>query len=261
MEERRNTVVGNNSKVRRANFEAAMTHGLRARFRPDATFGVKLDDRRRKMSFLYHGTGITAPGETIPATLAAKRLLYYVEAEAYALGLIDYLTPLYEAVRTARDQSEQQLSWYRTLGFDGYVKKLNATSARVPQHRQHRAGGPRTYYTVRQMHRGANPERVYLTQRGMARLGVRNGGYVWLSAPAGSIQARVAPETHSPNSIRLSDDEVRLGKSLRKRLGISMYDPVIVGDRRVTTFVTDRAGARWAPSVRNGGLGRARAAY
>ena len=251
VDERRNTVVGNNSGIRKANFNAAMTHGLRAKFRPDRSFGVKLNGKRRKMSFLYHSKDVGRT-KAIPATLAIKRLLYYIEAEAYQLGLIEYLSPLYRAVQSGRDQAEQQLDWFNNYGFYGYFEKLKEESAKPPRSKLMRSGGGRQYFTVRQRLRNTNINRVYLSPGALRRINAQEGEYLVVSGPLGALKVQVGVDRDTTGSIRLSDDEVRLGKKFRNRLGISMYDPVIVGRERVIPVIVEKTNSRWFPAFPSG---------
>ncbi len=249
VEEQRNTVVGNNSQTRQANFNAAMAHGLRAKFTPDHSFGVKLDSKRRKMSFLYHNRDATLLARPVLATLAVKRLLYYVEAEAYELGLIEYLEPLYNAVRTGRDQAQQQLDWFRALGFDGYFDKLKEESAKPPKNKRVASTGGRRYFTVRQGVKGTRSSHVYLSAGGLSKIKLREGDQITISGPLGSIKAPVARDLKSSDTIPLADDEIRLGKSQRNQLGVSMYDPVILGQVAVTPIAIEKTSPEWAPAT------------
>jgi hypothetical protein len=246
IDEKRNTVVGNNSKIRKANFTAAMTHGLKARFAPDHSFGVKLDGRRKWMSFLYHDRGIDASA-AIPATLAVKRLLYYIEAEAYELGLVPYLEPLYVAVRTGRDQAQLQLDWFRQLGFRGMFEELKRKSAKHPESGKTRGATTRQYFTVRQRMRGTPADRVYLSAGGLARIKAREGDYVVVSGPKRAIKVQVAHDRSRSGTIRLGLEEVRLSKKHRNQLGLSMYDPVIVGRVKAIPIVLQRTNHDWTP--------------
>jgi len=256
VEEQRNTVVGNNSTTRQDNFNAAMRHGLSAQFMPDHSFGVKLDDKRHKMSFLYHNADASPLKQPVPATLAVKRLLYYIEAEVYELGLVQYLEPLYEAVRTGRDQARQQLDWFRELGFDGYCERMKQESARRPKNGRTVTKGERRYLTVRQHIKGARGASIYLSDGGLQAMGAREGDELVVSGPLGSLKARVERDANLSGTIRLANDEIRLGKELRNQLGVSMYDPVIVGRTPATPIVIEKTSADWAPVA----TGRSRSA-
>lgn len=247
VEEKRNTVVGNNSGIRKANFQAAMTHGLRASFRPDRSFGVRLLGKRQRMSFLYHSKDV-ARTKTVPATLAVKRLLYYVEAEASALGLTEYLQPLYYAVQTGRDQAEVQLEWFKKYGFYGYFDKLKQEASKPPTNKMVRSGVQHNYFTVRQRAKNTHVNRVYLTEAGLRKIGAREGEYMVISGPLGASKVQVAKDWSSASSIRLSDDEIRLGKKFRNQLGVSMYDPVIVGREQIVPIVISKTGKQWFPA-------------
>lgn len=245
VEERRNTVVGNNSQVRQANFNAAMTEGLGARFMPDLSFGMKIDDKRRKMSFLYHNADATPTGRSVPATLAVKRLLYYVEAEAHELGLVQYLQPLYDAVSSGKDQARRQLEWFRELGYEGYFQKLKEVSAEPPKHGRVPPTERRDYFTVRQVVKGTPNSQVYLSAVALSRLQLREGEDIVVSGPLGSVKVKLARDQQGDGIIRLADDEIRLGKNFRNQLGVSMYDPVILGRHPVTPIVIERTSREW----------------
>ncbi len=245
VEEQRNTVVGNNSKSRIDNFNAAMTHGLSGKFTPDHSFGVKLDNKRQNMSFLYHSKDASPDRKPVSASLAVKRLLYYVEAEAYELGLIQYLEPLYQAVRTGRDQARQQLEWFRELGFEGYLGKLKEESARPPNNRWMATSGGRTYLTVRQSLKGAASGSVYLSSTGLSKIQAREGDELVISGPLGSLKAKAARDSNTSGTIPLADDEIRLGKTLRNQLGVSMYDPIIIGRAGVIPIVIEKTSPQW----------------
>jgi hypothetical protein len=254
VEEKRNTVVGNNSKIRRQNFDAAVTFGMRAKMKADPTFGVKLDDKRQKMSFLYHGEELQLRSKLVPATLAVKRLLYYIEAEAYELGLLDYLSPLYTAVLSGRDQAERQLEWLQSMGYGGYFDRLAVESASPPSLGVKHANDGRKYFTVRQIAQGDDSSQVYLTTSGMRRASTQEGEALVASGPLGVVQVKVARERDGRSTIALGEDEIRIGRRLRSQLGISMYDPVIVGSRSFRPVVIERTNGTWTQTGELGAL-------
>jgi gamma-glutamyl:cysteine ligase YbdK (ATP-grasp superfamily) len=244
VEERRNTVVGNSAKIRKQNYNSAMTHGLKASFLPDHTFGVRLDGKRRSMSFLYHNKEIPK-NQAIPAVLAIKRLLYYIEAQAHELGLFQYLEPFYEAICTGKDQAQMQLEWFNQSGYNGFFSRLKEESQRPPTNHSAAPGKSLQYFTVRERGKGTNIQKAYLAPGGFGKLRARPGDLLVISGPSGSVRLQVDQDFSTSDTIALANDEIRLGQKFRNRLGISMYDPVIVGRETAIPNIIKRTGPAW----------------
>lgn len=247
VQERRNTVVGNNSKLRIENYNTAMANGLKSSFSLDHSFGVKLDGKRRNMSFLYHNKEISKT-QPIPAVLAVKRLLYYIEAEAYELGLTQYLQPFYEAVSTGKDQAQMQLDWFNSYGYEGYFTRLKEESARPPSNKSTGHRRDQNFFTVREREKNTNINKVYLSPGGLRKINARPGDWVVISGPLGSIMEQVEQDSQLSETIKLDNDEIRMGLKFRSRLGISIYDPVIIGPETIVPIVIKKTGAQWTPT-------------
>ncbi len=243
--DQRNTVMSNSKTLRGMNYDTAVEKGFRAKFSPDRTTHMVVKGKSQPMSFLYHNCSVD-PAARIPAPLAIKRLLYYVEQEAYELGLTAYLQPLYEAVKSGKNQASMQHAWMDEGSFTAFLKKLDTEGGKRPVNGKKPGGVKRQYFTVRQRTRKTNKQRVYLTDGGLRRLGVSEGETIILSGPMGTLDVEVARDKAESETIPLSDNEIRMGRSYRNQLGVSMYDPVIVGKEEFKPIVVLKSGAKWA---------------
>jgi hypothetical protein len=243
---RRSTVMSDKKAVRLANYEAAIQKGLGALFIPDNTTHVHLKSKGKKqsLSFLYHNEAVN-PDKKIRANLAVKRLLYYIEAEAFDLGLTKYLEPIYQAVATQKNQSDLQISWYREEGYKGFLNKLTAESGRQPDNGLIESRLKRNYFTVRQKRKGSSGQQLSFTLAALGKLCLKSGDRVTVSGPLASLDLAVANESRNSNALPLSEDEVRLGLGIRDTLGVSLYDPVIIGQRAMVPIVIQKTNDEW----------------
>lgn len=241
----RNTVVSNTKTLRGKNYDAAVRSGLGARFVSDRTTHMKVHGKSQSMSFLYHNRSVDQD-KKVSAALAVKRLLYYVEQEAYELGLIGYLDPIYAAVKAGKSQAQRQHDWFDARGFNGFLTRLQQASGQRPQNAKRSGGTRRKYFTVRQRVKTAKKEGVYLTDGGMRKAGVKEGDTVTVSGPLDAIQMVVRQDRTRSDTIPLGDDELRMGRRFRNQFGVSMYDPVIIGADRIQPIVMEKTDEKWA---------------
>ncbi|MCC5846804.1 MAG: hypothetical protein JJU29_01825 [Verrucomicrobia bacterium] len=251
----RNTVMSNSKTLRGKNFDAAVENGFRAKFQPDKTTHMVVKGKSQPMSFLYHNHAVD-PTARVPAPLAIKRLLYYVEQEAYELGLTGYLQPLYEAVKSGKNQASMQHAWMDEGSFANFLKNLDAEGGKRPCNLKKPAGVKRKYFTVRQKTLKTNKDRVYLTLGGLRHLGISDGDTIILSGPLGNLDVKVAKDKVESETIPLGDNEIRMSRSYRNKLGVSMYDPVIAGKEAFKPIVVLKSGAKWAFTPETGGGGK-----
>jgi hypothetical protein len=243
---RRSTVMSDKKSVRQKNFAAAVQKGMGAKFIPDNTthINLKTKGKKQELSFLYHNKAVDQK-KKINAQLAVKRLLYYIEAEASELGLIKYLDPIYQAVADAKNQSDLQIGWFKSQGYSGFLKKLTSESAKKPVNAMITPEKKITYLTVRQKAKGVSRKFITFTPKTLGQLNLTKGDQVIVSGPIASKELTVTIDKGSSKSLPLSDNEVRLGLSVRDNLGVSLYDPVIIWSQPMVPIIVQKTGEKW----------------
>lgn len=249
IEKSANTIVSGKKEYRQYNYKAAYKKGLNATFKIDPTFHRKINNKDVPLPFLYHDPD-TTEGTTIPAHLAVKRLLYYIEDEAYQLGYLPFLKPFYEAIKKRENQADQQIKMFKSSGnnINTFMNKLTQKAATPPQNARDktRTGKPINYLTARQRSRNSKDTCLELSAGGIKRLSVRPGSVLIVSGPLGSVSLSIVKDSRASSSTgALNEFEIGLGKTVRKKLGISLYDPVIVDTKELKPFVIKNSGEEW----------------
>jgi hypothetical protein len=238
-----NTIVSGVKEYRIDNFEAAVEKGMKAEFKVDPTYHRIIGGKKKPLSFLHHDPE-AAPGSKISATLAAKRLLYYIEDEAYDLGLLEYLEPFYKAVKSGKNQAEQQIEWFDKGSFISFLDTLAKECSKQPENKKTASDGGRKYFLVRQRSLKAKVGTLEFSEKAMKALNLKTGEAVVVSGPLGSVKLKSAEDSRRRGR-RVNDREVGLSGSARRRLGVSMFDPVIVGKQEIKPYVIQKTGADW----------------
>ena len=245
----RDTVMSNSKSLRGSNYNDAVKKGINALLKPDKTTHMTFTKDSGKpslnISFLYHNKSVDE-NKKVAAALAVKRLLYYVEAEAYELGLTGFLQPLYDAIRSEKNQSAIQTEWFQKLGYKKYFDKLAAESAKLPVNKQFKKGVSRKYFIARQKLKSASKEKIYLTAEGLKSAGLKEGDSTTVSGPLGSIKIEVALEKNSSDSLPLTKEEVRISLGCRNQIGISLYDPIIIAQEKAIPLIITKTDSKWA---------------
>jgi len=243
---RRSTVMSDRKIIRQKNFEAAVRKGMYAQFIPDPTthINLKTKDKKQELSFLYHNKAVDQ-NRKISAQLAAKRLLYYIEAEAHELGLTKYLDPIYRAVANAKNQSDLQIGWFKKQGYSGFFKKLTLESAKRPVNKKITPHKKRTYLMARQKTKGAGGRSIAFTPKALRQFNLTEGGRIIVSGPIASTGLTVTSDKGGSKSLPLLDNEVRIGLSIRDNLGVSLYDPVIISSQNVVPIIIQKTDEKW----------------
>lgn len=234
----RNTPCSAKRLYRAKNYEAAVEHGLDAEFEVDPTFHVG----DSKLPFLYHHPKARS-GETVSALLALKRLLYFVEDEVCRLGVQEFLKPIYDAVRTGKNQASQQLEWFGG-GYDSFERRLVDKAAAAPSEADYQPDSERRYFIVRQRSKGGDDEHAEMSRKGLAAVGKRARDKVVLSGPVGNLRMQLA-EAPAREAITLDDDEIGVGAKARRKLAISLFDPIVVAGKEIKTVVAEQCGPGW----------------
>lgn len=241
VDSKRNTPMSQVKRFRQGNFEAAVRSGLEADLRVDHSFKVSRAGRGDMgVGFLHHDPALK--GKTVPAKLAAKRLLYFVEDQVERLGLREWMKPLYDAVSTGDNQAALQLKWLES-GYDSFQKKLLTEARKAPITCEYRRSG-RHYFAARQRSSTCRDGEVGLSGGGLRRLGINDGASVVVSGPLGSVTLKARKDDRGA-TLPLQDNEVGIGAATRARLGVSLLDPVIIGDKPETPLVTELCGKEW----------------
>ncbi len=241
--EKRDTIVSAKRKYRSLNFQAAAKNGIMAKFLVDPTFHIK-KDKDKTMSFLYHDPGITSE-KKIPAHLAVKRLLYYIEEEVDRFGYHNFLQPIYEAIRKKENQASLQIKWFQH-GYTSFFKKLTDAS-KTPWIKKERTSQASIfhYFLVRQRDKAGDDQHIDMASKGIAMLRSAEDETIQVSGPLRTIELKVRRDKRIESKIPLGSHEIGLGLVNRKKLGVSLYDPIIIGETEHKTFVTRKCGEEW----------------
>ncbi len=263
IDQKRNTIVSGKKIYREKNFERALAKGLAAKFIVDPTFHMSLglgEDNRRSspMHFLHHAPDApafhvngTEPLE-IPVTVALKRLLYYVEPEAVSLGVVQYLDPIFKAVADGRNQAEWQREWFATHDLSAFRQKIDRIAATAPRGETVTTSSQGHYVTVRQKRKAQSDRDVHMDQETADLLGASPDDPIQLTGPLGSVVLNVATDSSSGSTLAITTGEVRIGGEVRKRLGVSLFDPVMlsVPERDGSgPLVIQKCGSDWWPQA------------
>lgn len=238
-----NTIVSDKKEYRIDNFEAAVEKGLKAEFQVDATYHRMIHGKKKHLSFLHHDPE-ALPGSKIPAHLAAKRLLFYIEDEAYRLGLLNYLEPFYTAVNNKKNQADQQIEWFGKGRFSSYLETLTKEASLKPENRKITSEAKRKYFLVRQRSQNAKPGTIELSEKTLVDLKLKAGEIIVASGPLGSFSIKAAVDSRS-HGRKVTDREVGLSASVRRKLGLSLFDPVILDKQEIKPFITQKTGPEW----------------
>ncbi|MCC5846801.1 MAG: hypothetical protein JJU29_01810 [Verrucomicrobia bacterium] len=241
IDEKRNTIVSGKKIYRQKNFERALAKGLGAKFIVDPTFHMSrgLGDNNQSstaMHFLHHTPDAAPFHETgtnpleIPAVLALKRLLYYIEPEAVGLGVMPYLEPVFKAVAEGCGQADLQRKWFATHDLSGFRKQIDSVAAAAPQGVTGRVPGHARYVTVRQKRKPQSDSAVYMNRETAEHLGVEVDEAIQLTGPLGNAVLTVKMDSVSESTLSLAKEEVRVCAYVRRQLGISLFDPALISD-------------------------------
>lgn len=243
--EKRDTIVSAKRKFRLKNFQTAVRAGINAKFIIDPTFHIRKN--KRPMSFLYHDSSTDGRKKT-SAYLAIKRLLYYVEEEVERLGYYNFLQPIYDAVRKKENQATLQLKWFKH-SYLNYFKKLTEASKKpwikkgktLPTSKYH-------YFLVRQRDKTGDDQHIDISPTTINQLGLADENLIYVSGPLESIKLKVHRDQRSESRMPLDKNEIGLGRVNRKKLGVSIYDPVILGKIENKPSIIRKCGTEWTES-------------
>ena len=240
--ENRDTIVSAKRKYRLKNFQVAIKKGINAKFIIDPTFHIKKDVL--PLSFLYHDPYANCE-QKIPAYLAIKRLLYYIEEEVDRFGYHNFLQPIYDAIRKKENQASLQLKWFKH-GYLNYFKKLTEAS-KMPWTKKEKTlpASKYHYFLVRQRDKKGDDLHIDITSKGIDQLGLAEGNSIQISGPLGSISLKVRQDQRGASKIPLDKHEIGLGIVKRKKLGVSLYDPIILSKSAIKPYIIRKCGEKW----------------